>query len=343
MRQLSYLGKRRLLVEEVEPSSLTAGQVRVRVDSVGLCKSDVYGYSQVNDRRDAVLSPGDVLVMGHETSGSIEELGSSVTGLQVGTPVAVNPIYGCGTCTRCRAGEGNLCDQRVVIGCTPCAPGGYADSMTVPVEQVVPLHPSLPLELGALVEPLSVGAHAVRLAKLEPCSSVLVIGAGIIGLGAALAARRQTHGELVVIEPLPDRRELCRKLGLVAVAPEENASGERSFDVALECVARPETFEAAVAAVRTQGLVIMVGISEDYIPLPVSTLVWRETRVFGSYGYTHADFADVAGFLGRAEVDISPVIGCRVGFDGVIAAFEGYADGSLTAVRTLLQPALGTI
>jgi (R,R)-butanediol dehydrogenase / meso-butanediol dehydrogenase / diacetyl reductase len=342
MRQLSYLGQRRLVVEEVEPPPLASGQVRVRVDSVGICKSDIYGYSQVNDRRDVVLSEGDVLVMGHEPSGSIEELGLDVRGPAVGTPVAVNPIYGCGSCARCRSGDENLCDRRVVIGCMPAAPGACADLMTVPAEQVVPLDPSLPLELGALVEPLSVGAHGVRLAQLESRSSVLVIGGGIIGLGAALAARRRTDGEVLVLEPLAERRALCARLGLTAAAPDEVPPGELDVDVALDCVARPETLEAAINAVPTRGVVMVIGIWEDHIPLPVSTVVWRETRVCGSYGYTHSDFADVAEFLGSGEVDVSPVIGGRVGFDRVIAAFEGYADGSLNAVRTVLQPALGT-
>lgn len=89
------------------------------------------------------------------------------------------------------------------------------------------------------------------------------------------------------------------------------------------------------------GLVVLVGIWQDYIPLPVSTVVWNETRIAGSYGYSHGDFVDVVRWLGRREVDVSVLIEHRVGLDGVIDAFDAYLDGSLDAVRTVVQPALG--
>ncbi len=339
MRQLSYRGKGSLSIDDVEPPTLQPGQVRVTVHSVGLCTSDIYGYSGVNDRRDVVLDDGGILVMGHEAAGYVEELGPGATGPPVGTPVAVNPIFGCGACERCRAGVENLCDQRTVHGCTPTAPGGYAETMAVAQHNVHPLAAGIPIEWGALVEPLSVGAHGVRLAALKPGDSVLVIGGGIIGIGAALTARRRVGEAVLVLEPRAERRALCEQLGLRAVAPDDVLGSDATFDVALDCVARPETFAGAVAAVPPQGLVVLVGIWEDFIPLPVSTVVWRETRIVGSYGYSHEDFADVAEWVGRREVDLSPIIQRRVGFDELIGTFEAYADGSLDAVRTLLQPA----
>lgn len=327
-------------MEDVEAPALTSGQVRVRVHSVGLCKSDIYGYSGVNDRRDAVLGDGGVLVMGHEAAGYVDELGPGADGPPLGSPVAVNPIFGCGSCALCLAGDENLCDQRTVHGCTPVAPGAYAETIAVPVRNVSPLADGTPIEWGALVEPLTVGFHGVRLAELTPDNSVLVVGGGIIGIGAALAARRRVGDDVLVLEPLAHRRELCDQLGLRAAAPDDVLGSGATFDVAVECVARAETFAGAVEAVRPKGVVVLVGIHEDFIPLPVSRVVWRETRILGSYGYSHADFDDVADWVGRGEADLAPIIEQRVGFDGVIGAFEAYADGSLDAVRTLLQPAL---
>jgi threonine dehydrogenase-like Zn-dependent dehydrogenase len=337
MRQLSYLGNRRLALHEVELPAPPDGCVRIQVHSVGLCTSDVYGYGQINDRRDVVLADGDRLVMGHEPSGIIDQLGPGVSGPAIGTPVAVNPVVGCGACDRCAAGHENLCDRRVVIGCAPGAPGGFADSMVAPARQVVELAEGMALELGALAEPLSVGAHGVVLASPGPSDDVLVFGGGIIGIGAALAARRRTDGEVVVAEPRPERRALCERLGLTAAAPDD-AVTDRRFDVALDCVARPETLAAAIEAVPPRGPVVLVGIWADHIPLPVGTVVSRETRISGSYGYTRAEFADVADWLGRGEVDLSILIQHRVGFDGLPAAFDGYLDGSLSAVRTVFQP-----
>jgi len=336
MQQLSYRGRGALRVEQVGAAALEPGQVRVRVHSTGLCMSDIYGYSGVNDRRDAVLGEGETLVMGHEIAGHVQERGDA--GPAVGTPVAINPIFGCGACERCARGDENLCARRTVVGCAPGAPGGYAESVVVPARAVHPLPDGTPLEWGALVEPLTVGFHGVRLADLAPEDSVLVIGGGIIGLGAALAARRRVGDRVLVLEPVPARRALAQRLGLFAVAPERVLGGERRFDVVLDCVARPETFAGAVAALPPQGLVVLVGIWADEIPLPVSAVVGAEIRIMGSYGYDHDDFADVVAWVGRGEVDLDPIVEHRVGFDGVIEAFGAYADGSLRAVRTLFQP-----
>ena len=340
MRQLSYHGRGNLAVEDADRRPLGDGEVRVGVHSVGICKSDVYGYCGVNDRRDIVLGDGDVLVMGHEVAGHVIELGPGVDGPPLGTAVAVNPIAGCGTCGRCRAGSENLCDDRVVYGCAPQSPGGYAESMVVPARNVYPLGAAMPIELGALVEPFTVGAHGVRLAQLAPGDRALVIGGGIVGLGAALAARRRVGDDVLVLEPLAQRRALCERLGLRAAHPDDVLGSQACFDVALDCVARAETFAGAVGAVEPQGLVVLVGIWTDTIPLPVSTVVWRETRIIGSYGYSHDDFADVVEWTGHGEADLAPLIEGRVGFDGLIGAFDSYADGSLNAMRTLFQPAL---
>ena len=336
MLQLSYRGRGRLAVEHVPIPDPAPDHVRVRVHSTGLCTSDVYGYSGLNDRRDAVISGDEVLVMGHETSGVVEAVGRGVDGIAVGEAVAVNPITGCDVCERCRAGAPNRCDRRMVYGCTPAAPGGYAETMTVPAANAHRLPAGTPLEWGALVEPLTVGFHGARLAALDPDAGVLVVGGGIIGLGAALAARRRVGDRVLVLEPRAERRALAGRLGLRAAAPGE--VGDAAFDAVLECVARPETFRAAVDAVVTGGDIVLIGIWEDEIPLPVSEVVWKETRVIGSYAYSPKDFADVAAWVGRGEVDLSPIIEHRVGFDGVIDAFAGYADGSLGAVRTLFQP-----
>lgn len=338
MQQLSYRGRGDLAVEDVEPLGPGPGEVRVRVHSTGVCMSDVYGYAGVNDRRDAVLEPGGVLVMGHESSGFVDALGAGVEDLAVGDAVAINPVVGCDACAHCAAGDVNLCEERHVYGCLPLAPGGFAELETVPRRALHALAPGTSLELGALVEPLTVGFHGVRLAAPGAGDRVVVVGGGIIGLGAALAARRCVGEHVLVVEPREERRALCAALGLEAVHPDALAGSERRFDVALDCVARPETFAAAVRALRPQGLVVLVGIWADEIPLPVSEVVWRETRIFGSYGYSPADFADVAAWVGRGEADLGLLVQRRVGFDGLIPAFAAYADGSLTAVRTLFQP-----
>jgi len=342
---LVYHGRRRLTVEEAEPAPLGPGQARVRIHSVGLCKSDVYGYSGLNNRRDEVLGVGETLVMGHESVGFVEELGDGVSGLELGSAVAIDPIESCGSCALCAAGDTNLCESRRVYGCIPAAPGGYAESMVAPAANLCPLADRRPIEWGALVEPLTVGAHAVRLAGMRPGSAVLVVGGGIIGLGAALSAARKGAARVTVAEPLPERRAVAEQLGLAAAHPDEILGGGGRacdpFDLALDCVARPETIAASVHATGRKGTVMLVGIWADEVALPVSRVVENETRVMGSFAYSHDDFVEVAEWVSSTALDLSPIIQLRVGFDGVIDAFESYADGSLDAMRTLFQPDVG--
>jgi 2-desacetyl-2-hydroxyethyl bacteriochlorophyllide A dehydrogenase len=338
VRALLYHGHSRLTVAEVEEPHAGPGQIRLRIDSVGLCRSDLYGFSGRNERRDEVLGDGETLVMGHEAVGVVDELGTGVEGLELGQPVAVDPIEGCGECETCRTGDTNLCPSRRVYGCIPAAPGGFAEAMVAPAASACPLPAERPLELGALIEPLTVGEHGVRLAGVGEGSRVLVLGGGVIGLGAALAAARR-GAAVTVSEPLAERREVAEGLGLSAVAPEQVEALPAEFECALDCVARPETIAAGVRATGRRGTVVLVGIWADQVPLPVSRVVENETRVLGSFAYTHEEFAAVAEWIGSTELDLAPLIELRVGFGGVIEAFERYADGSFDAIRTVFQPA----
>ncbi|MDO8187832.1 alcohol dehydrogenase catalytic domain-containing protein [Conexibacter sp. JD483] len=344
MLALVYSGAGALAVETTAAPLPDPGEVRVRVHSCGICMSDVYGVAGVNERRDAVLGAGETLVMGHEVVGVVDDLGAGVAGVARGALVAVDPICGCGRCARCAAGEENACARRTIRGCVPAAPGGYAEALAVPARKLHPLPPGTAPELGALAEPLAVGAHGVALADPPAGGAALVIGGGIVGIGAALAARRRlgAGAEIVVAEPRAHRRALCEQLGLVAATPQQALAHEQRFELVLDCVARPETFAGAVRAARRGGEIVLVGIWQDEIPLPVSEVVARESRIRGSFGYTHADFAGVVAWLGDGggRDELLALVEHRVGFDGLIAALRGHADGSLTAVRTLFHPDL---
>lgn len=337
MLRLAYLGNRRLEIERVEPGLVAAGDVRVRVHSSGICTSDVYGYSGVNRRRDEVLGAGDTLVMGHEAVGTVEAVGPGVESPAPGTVVAVNPIVGCGACDACRTGASNVCAARSVHGCVPVRPGAFAETMDVPAANAVPLHGDAPVEWGALVEPIAVGGHGVRLAGVKDGDEVLVVGGGIVGLGAGMCADR-AGGRVTLLELQADRRAIAERLGLAAAHPDEVLGSGRRFDAAIDCVARPETLDGALRSLPPGGTLTLVGIWADEIPFSVSAVVGAELRILGSYGYSQQDFAEVAEWVSRGERDLSPIIQARVGFDGVVDAFEAYADRSSTPLRTLFQP-----
>ncbi len=327
----------RMTVEDRPAPPRAAGQVRVAVHAVGYCKTDVLGYLGAIDRRQAAIDAGGPLVMGHEAVGHVVERGPGVDGPAVGTPVVVDPIVTCGRCDACRADAGNVCPERAIVGCQSDWPGAYAESLVVPVENVVPFVGDAPLAWGALVEPLAVGAHGLNLAGDVGGERVLVIGGGIIGTAAAIQAERRGAAEVVVSEPLAERRALLGGLGLTAVAPEDAGA---DHDVVVDCVAVPETLGQAVDALRRRGRLVVVGVNQPTVELPITRIVDAELRVLGSYAFSKAEFAAVAGWVAAGERDLGGLVEAEVGLDGAIAAFERYRAPS-PPFRTALRPGSG--
>jgi len=332
MRALVFHGVGRLSVEERAPRALAPHEVRVEVASVGVCGSDVHGYVGANQRR----VPG--MIMGHEAVGVISELGAEVEGLEVGTPVAINPATSCDECDACRTGADNLCPQRALYGCVLALPGAFADEIVVDARNAVPFVGPAPVEWGALVEPFAVGDRCAGQLDGALDRGVLVIGGGPIGIGAALAARRRGAARVVVSEPQEHRRSVLERLGLETIEPAALADAP-PFDGALECVALGPTLEAALNAVVPRGQVSLVGLAEPEIPLPVMPLVVGERMVRGSFTYTRADYRAVAEWLASGEVDLAPIIEARVTLDELPDVFATYAAGTNSAVKTLFQPA----
>lgn len=316
------------------PRELTRGEVRVRVRSAGICGSDVHGYRGINSRR----QPG--VVMGHEIAGEVletaQETDQQVLGL--GMAVAVNPALTCGTCQYCRAGQDNLCRNRRLYGCAVDLPGAFADEVIVPQSSLVPLSDRIPYDWGALVEPLSVGAHAIGLLQAPRRSAIVVLGGGMIGIGAALAAMRAGVQRVLVCEPLATRRAVLAGLGVETTVPSADALEPRLFDAAIDCVASGSSLGSAMRAVRASGEVIVVGLAEVSVAVDIEFLVVGEHSLKGSFNYSHEEFGETARWVSSGELDLDPVIQNRITLAEVPAVFEAYAAGRLDLLKTVVQP-----
>ena len=320
-----------LAVEFIPVPALAPGEVRMAPAAVGVCASDVHGYAGHNERRAAGV------IMGHEAAGTIVEVGPGVVEPAVGTLVALNPVVVCGECRNCRAGASNVCLRRRLYGCVLGLQGAFAGSLAVRARNAVPVAAGTPVESVALCEPLAVGAHAAAIAAAGPGRRVVVVGGGIIGLGAALAARRRGADAVAVVELDARRRSIAARLGLETFAPADAGHGHEVFDVAIEAVGHPETMALALSLTPVRGEVVVVGLADATIRLPASALVMDERRVIGSAVYTEEEFLLTVRAVESGEVDLSPIVEDRTSLEALPAVFAEYANGTRDAMRTLMR------
>jgi threonine dehydrogenase-like Zn-dependent dehydrogenase len=328
-----------IAVEERPEPQPGAGEVVVEVIATGICGSDFHGYSGENGRR----HPGQV--MGHETVGRIDELGPGVTDLAPGQLVTINPVMACGTCAACRDGQQQWCSDRVVLGVAPEIPAAFADRVAAPAGNVVALPESMPAELGALVEPLAVGYHAVRRAEPAAEDRVLVIGGGPIGQACLLAARRLGVANLAVSDVSASRRDLCAKLGAQVIDPTGEDLAEAVTErlggpgsVVIDAVGVNQTIADAFAASSRGSRIVLVGMGSPKLELSAYAISTEERTLIGAFTYTADDFAETASWVGTVPDGIEALIDGRVGWDGAAQSFDDLARGRSMASKILVFP-----
>ena len=328
MRRVVLAGPYDLRLEEGPAPRAEPGQVVVRVEAAGVCGSDLHGYRGVNERR----RPGTV--MGHEVSGTVEEVGTAVDAHWRGQGVVINPVLGCGSCEACRHAEPQRCPDKTLIGCTPTHPGGFADLLSVPVTALVPWPGPAPLAWGAFAEPLAVGLHAVDRVAV-PKRNVLVIGSGAVGIAAALAAGR-AGGTVTITEGDERRSPLLRHLGLLPRDPASVAAAA-PFDVVVDCVAGADSLALGLDHLRIGGTTVVVGLGAPRAEVSVERLVQRDLIVRGSAQYSRASFGAAVAWLSSGQLDISGLL-ARQPLSQTSRLFRSWHDDSSRPVRTLLYP-----
>jgi threonine dehydrogenase-like Zn-dependent dehydrogenase len=328
-----------IAVEERPDPVAGPGQVVVEVIASGICGSDFHGYSGENGRR----HPGQI--MGHETVGRIRELGTEVAELMVGQLVTVNPVMSCGACPACLSGQEHWCSRRVVLGVAPEIPAAFADRVAVPAANIVPLPEDMPEELGALVEPMAVGYHAVRRGQPNPDDRVLVIGGGPIGQACLLAARRLGVQAMALSDVSPSRRDLCARLGAEVVDPTAGNLPEAVADrlggpatLVVDAVGVNRTVADAMAASSLGSRIVLVGMGSPQLDLAAYTLSTAERSLIGSFTYTAAEFIQTAEWVGTVPEGIGELIDGRVGWEGAPQSFDDLARGRSSASKILVFP-----
>lgn len=328
MKALVHHGAEDLRFEDVPDPRPAEGEVLVKVDSVGICGSDMHAYLGHDERRPPPL------ILGHEAAGVV------VGGPRAGERVTINPLVTCGICPACLAGRDNLCPDRQIISMPP-RQGAFAGYVAMPAQNLVTVPDGVPLDRAALAEPIACGWHAARLARESAAGQdqarALVLGGGAIGLGAALSLRAQGIADVTVAEPNGLRRtNLELACGQHAVAPDALGAGA-SFDVVIDGVGIESTRAAASAHVRPGGVIMHIGLGSAAGGLDVRRMTLQEITFIGTYTYTARDFRDTAAAIFDGRLGALDWPETRPLSDGA-RAFADIRAGTVAAPKIILKP-----
>lgn len=323
-------------VEEPVP---TADELLLRVRTVGFCGSDLSTFRGLNPLVSYPRIPG------HEIAATVEAVGAGVpAGLfRPGMDVTVLPYTACGRCAACRRGRGNACRDNETLGVQ--REGALTQRIVAPFGKVVRTG-DLSLREIALVEPLSVGFHAVARARVAPEDRVAVIGSGAVGLGAVAGAARR--GATVIAVDLDARKlALADHAGAAHTLDPASSSlhetlqeltGGDGPDVVIEAVGLPETFRSAVEEVAFTGRVVYIGYAKAPVSYETAQFVKKELDILGSRNATLADFRAVIEMLGNAEFPASEAVSRVVPFDEAGEALRSWSadPGAVTRIHVEL-------
>ncbi len=323
------------LVEKPEPNVVGPDEALVRVDSVGLCGSDLHLF--LGDHP-YVTYPQ---VQGHEFSGKIMVLGKAYAGpLHVGERVAVEPLISCGKCYPCRQNRPNCCTNLAVLGAH--RPGALTEQIVVQASSLYSVG-DLDPELAAMVEPISIGLQAVMRGAVAAEDNVVIFGAGPIGQ-AVLIASTDRGARVLVIDKLDSRLELAQKLGAEKVV---NTDKERVADVIAEwthadgasvvfdATGVPAVIRQAVDVVASAGRVIIIGLSNQEVSLPVIEFTRKELTILGSRNNAHI-FGDAVALVQRNQERVRALITHRFPLEQTQQALEFALDHPTEAEKVII-------
>jgi L-iditol 2-dehydrogenase len=285
-------------------------EVLVQVVSVGICGSDVHYYEHGRIGDFVVKAP---LVLGHEASGIVVGRGDSARKHDLGQRVALEPGVPCGTCRECRTGHYNLC-REVAFFATPPVDGALARYVTIHEDYAFALPDGVSDDAGALCEPLSVGLWACRKAQIAIGARVAVAGAGPIGAVITLVARAAGASELIVSDPVPERRDRLLAIGATAVVDATSSGLEQEAadaDVFIDCSGSPAAILDGIRCVRPAGAAVLVGMCpSSEVPIPISSVQTREIALTGTFRYANT-YPQAIALLVSGAVDLEGLVDAR--------------------------------
>lgn len=335
MQIAELIGIRSFRLTEGEIPEPGTGEIQVRIDSVGICGSDVHAYSEGGVGDSPCRYP---MVLGHEPAGTVVKTGAGVTGWSAGDRAALEPAIYCYHCESCRTGHHNVCENIRFLS-TPGNAGFFRQHVNLPEKNVIGIPKTVSLDLATVAEPLAVALHSLLFAGLRPGDTTAVFGAGPIGLLTIGCLKLAGAGRIFVVEPVAHRRELALHMGATTVIDSGAVdasqqiladTGQRGVDVAFDCAAKKDTTNWAIRAARNGGRVVLTGIhSEILVPVEVSPMRRKELGIFNVRRSNH-DTEKAIELLSEHSKWFGPLITHTRPMESIAEAFsiaEHYADG----------------
>ena len=328
-----------LRVQDVPTPAPGPGELLVRVAGCGVCHTDLH---YLDHGTPTFKQPP--LILGHETSGTVEAWGDGVSGWQTGERVLLPAVYGCGQCRMCREGRENICERMVMFGNN--IDGGYAEFILAPAKDALRLPESIPLIEGAIIaDALTTPYHAVvNRGRVRPGDRVVVFGCGGIGLNvvqvaAALGAR------VIAVDLLEEKLDWARRLGAAeTIHPPQVERVDKAVrqltdggaDLAFEAIGLPAVQEQAFACLRPGGRLVLVGFAGEAMRLDGGRTMYRELEILGSLGCRAVDYRRVIEWVAQGRLRLAELVTARFPLEKINDAFDCLRQGK--GVRSVVTP-----
>lgn len=339
MLQAKLVAPEKIFFKKTRIPLLGEKEVLIKVKVCGVCGSDVHAYK---GKHPFVHSP---IVLGHEFSGVIYQIGTRANSFSPGDRVIVEPNIVCGKCYNCLHGRYNICTNLKVVGCVGYD-GAFAEYVAVPEKKVLRLPGNISFEKAALVEPVAVAVHAVRKAKQKINDVVVVLGAGTIGLLVMQVAKLAGAGEVIVTDVLDYRLKKAGELGadrLVNPASQDlikiiqEKYGRNEVDLIYDCVGIEETISQAIQIARKGIRIMVIGVPEERIEVDLSLIQDRELEIVGSLMYVREDFKAAIDFIQKEKLKVKPLVTHHFKLKDVDKAFHLITEEKKEVLKVLID------
>jgi (R,R)-butanediol dehydrogenase / meso-butanediol dehydrogenase / diacetyl reductase len=326
MKAAVIYGPKDVRIENIQEPGIIPGHVKVKVEWAGICGSDLHAYhhgAALSRTPHPVSGRSVPLTLGHEFAGVVTEVGESVTNVAVGDRVAVEPLFCASDDYYAAMGKYNLADTFGFLGFN--ADGGFAEYAIANSQKVHKLPDHVSLEEGALVEPTAVTLHAVTSSGLKAGQSVIVMGAGPIGLLTIIIAKAAGATNIIAVDLSKERLAKALEVGAtVAINSLEENVEEKVFslfkhgvDIAYEAAGVEQTFNTALKVLKKGGELMVISIFSKPVAMDVNRIVIGELKVSASFAYRH-NFPDVIEMIASKRIDVKTVITKKISLDNIV-------------------------